>query len=247
MYPRGRAPVIVNPDEFRPNAMQSWAAIVKDQQPATTTRTTPKRTDHVPTQNVVTSQLQQSPNAQTQITEQLQSQISTITANTQAEFRTELAKMNEKIEAITQRTAESEQRINDIDESLQHMSAALKSLTLNIEKHSAIFDRMHDSMETITHDLHQKTSELGDGIASIIKTLGTLTKKRMYTDVNGIYRPFDPNRVDDSSMDDNDDDNQPRTQTSVTSTTALPRARVSSQSSAQIGNNTDQSQAGDQL
>ena len=29
MYPRGRAPISVNPEEFRANAVQSWAAMVK--------------------------------------------------------------------------------------------------------------------------------------------------------------------------------------------------------------------------
>ena len=29
MFPRGRAPIKVNLDEFRPNAIQSWAAMVK--------------------------------------------------------------------------------------------------------------------------------------------------------------------------------------------------------------------------
>ena len=247
MYPRGRAPIIVNPDEFRPNAMQSWAAIVKE----------PKKTNSKPRSNHQKRQKQQNQNqessntnpapaiAQTQITEQIQSQLSSLTTNTQAEFRAEMTKMNERIEAINQRTIESEQRINNLDESIQHMSSALKNLTTNIEKHSTMFDRMHDTMETITHDLHQKTSELGDGIANIMKTLGTMSKKRNYTDINGLYRSFNPTHESDTSMD--DDNDQSQSQLSTTSTTALHRARVSSQSSAQIGNNTDQSAADDAL
>ena len=248
MHPRGRAPVIVNPDEFRANAMQSWAAIVgapkkKNQnQNKKSKKNTQKQTQR--TSQPAQSNQQNDTNTQTSTvdTEELQSQISSITANTHAAFRLEMKKMNDRIDIINKRAIANEERINNIDQSLQDMSSALSNMTSNLEKHSDNFEQMSNTIENISHDLHQKTTNLEDGIASILKTLGQLAKKRTYTDINGYVVPFDKDADNTESNMETDSEPSSSQSSSHHSPSARNRARVSDQSSVQAGNNTDQSQ-----
>ena len=132
-------------------------------------------------------------------------------------------------------------RINNIDQSLQDMSSALSNMTSNLEKHSDNFEQMGNTIENISHDLHQKTTNLEDGIAKILKTLGIMAKKRSYSDINGNIRAFDINEENKGS--DMETDSDISQSSSHNSSTARNRVRVFSQSSVQTGNNTDQSQA----
>ena len=154
-----------------------------------------------------------------------------------------MKKMNERIDAINQRAIANEERINDIDASIQQMSSALNNLTKSIEKHSTNSERMSDTMETITYELHQHKSTFENGIAHILKKIGHLSNKRMYTDIDGNYRELDPSLNDDNNSMDTGHDQSQSQQSSNTSSSANTRARVSFEPSVHDGNNTDQSNA----
>ena len=80
MFPKGRAPIKVNPDEFRPNDIQSWATMVKGPKKIKTAnksrpRNTPPQQQNmqIPTMHQQTNQNQASTN------QQIQTQVSSIT------------------------------------------------------------------------------------------------------------------------------------------------------------------------
>ena len=243
MYPRGRAPISVNPDEFRANAVQSWAAMVKGPKKKKSTNKSKSRQTSSQTSNQSLQATQDENNTQASTTQQSQTQVSSLTSATQAEFRAEMKKMNERIDAINQRAIANEERINDIDASIQQMSSALNNLTKSIEKHSTNSERMSDTMETITYELHQHKSTFENGIAHILKKIGHLSNKRMYTDIDGNYRELDPSLNDDNNSMDTGHDQSQSQQSSNTSSSANTRARVSFEPSVHDGNNTDQSNA----
>ena len=116
MHPRGWAPVIVNPDEFRENAMQSWAAIVKQpkkkNQNKKSKANNQKQTQRASQPAQSSQQNETATQNNTIDTEELQSQISTITANTHAAFRLEMKNMNERIDVINKRAIANEEHIN---------------------------------------------------------------------------------------------------------------------------------------
>ena len=109
------------------------------------------------------------------------------------------------------------------------------------------FEQMSNTIENISHDLHQKTTHLEDGITNILKTLGKLAKKRSYTDIHGDIRLFNQDVDNDVSNMETDTTQNLSQSSSLHSPTAHNRARVSDQSSVQAGNNTDQSQTDDAL
>ena len=102
---------------------------------------------------------------------------------------------------------------------------------------------MSDTMETITYELHQHKSTFENGIAHILKKIGHLSNKRLYTDIDGNYRELDPSLNDDNNSMDTGHDQSQSQQSSNTSSSAHTRAKVSFEPSVHDGNNTDQSNA----
>ena len=268
MYPRGaRAPVIVNPEEFRENAVASWATMVK----RSTKQHQKRQQKHQHQPSTKHPQAEQHSQQQRPVQQPSQntSQTSSLTESTHySELKEALAKMNLRFEKMHDRALENEHRIGQLEADLISMTQTMANIGSTVDKALEQQDQMFDQVNTITHEIHQLASTTDTQFQTIQRTAEDGFAKMCayidkYTeDKNSEEKPPNKKVRISEALDDNDADMDEATAAIATSSTtsslsqasnqsnstmANTQGRVSDQSSAPQGNNTDLGAADDEL
>ena len=268
MYPRGsRPPISVNPEEFRQNAVESWAQLVKQSS---------KKTKKKQKQQKQSTQVQQQePKSQQDTQAQTASQTSSLTANTQySELKEALAQMNTRFDQMHSRALENENRIAQLESDIINVTQTMANIGKTVDKAQEQQEQMFQQVTTITHEIYQLTQTTDQKFNVIQQTTEagfTSMRKWFERADNAREDPSDPEchpskkvRTEDDSHSNSDNTNTDNVQMSDEAATVPPvppspapqpshlgmahtHVQVSDQSSTPPGNNTDQTEIDDSL